>query len=156
MVVPYPILFLNKHSIPTASTDWFYCLRTLYSRAPCHDNFWEEKKVQSVECKFYRYLRFMDHGKVTTTTLTISYRSKQIFSTIFYLFAWVDVLISQSLPPPPHPSIHCTQVLYSLETTEPEVLARSLSRGVGVANRVFEGTYSVCRREVGILTLTLT
>ena len=40
------------------------------------------------------------------------------------------------------------QVLYSLETTEPEVLAKTLSRGVGVAKRVFEGSYSVCRREV--------
>ena len=49
---------------PRVRTNGFYCLRTLFSRAPCHDNFWEEKKVQSVECKFYRYMRFMDHGKV--------------------------------------------------------------------------------------------
>jgi hypothetical protein len=87
---------------PRLRTNGYYCLRTLFTRAPCHDNFWEEKKVQSVECKFYRYMRFLENGKM----------------------------------------------LYSLEVIEPELMARHLKRGVGLAKKVFEGTYSVCKREV--------
>lgn len=87
---------------PRLRTNGFYCLRTLFTRAPCHDNFWEEKKVQSVECKFYRYMRFLENGKM----------------------------------------------LYSLEVVEPELLAKHLKRGVGMPKKIFEGTYSVCRREV--------
>lgn len=34
---------------PRLRVNGFYCLRTLYSRAPNNDNFWEPKRTQSVE-----------------------------------------------------------------------------------------------------------
>ena len=34
---------------PRLRINGFYCLRTLYSRAPNNDNFWEPKRTQSVE-----------------------------------------------------------------------------------------------------------
>lgn len=34
---------------PRLRVNGFYCLKTLYTRAPCNDRFWEEKKTQSIE-----------------------------------------------------------------------------------------------------------
>lgn len=40
---------------PRLRVNGFYCLRTLYSRAPNNDNFWEPRRTQSVEVS-YDYL----------------------------------------------------------------------------------------------------
>ena len=40
------------------------------------------------------------------------------------------------------------RMLYSLETEEPEDMAKVLKKGTPVPKRVFEGSYSVCRNEV--------
>ena len=40
---------------PRLRTNGFYTLRTMYSKAPCNDAFWEEKKVQSIEVRFLRF-----------------------------------------------------------------------------------------------------
>lgn len=34
---------------PRLRTNGVYSLRTLFTRAPCNDNFWEEKRVESIE-----------------------------------------------------------------------------------------------------------
>jgi hypothetical protein len=47
---------------PRIRTNGFYSLRTLYSRAPSNDIFWEEKITQSIEVKFYRHMRFFNDG----------------------------------------------------------------------------------------------
>ena len=47
----YLHIFLNPVLRPRIRTNGFYCLRTLYSRAPSNDSFWEEKITQSVEVK---------------------------------------------------------------------------------------------------------
>jgi hypothetical protein len=39
-------------------------MRTLYSRAPNNDAFWETKRTQSVEVTYYRYMRFFNDGRV--------------------------------------------------------------------------------------------
>ena len=36
-------------SRPRLRTNGFYCLRTVHSRAPCNDNFWEPKRLESIE-----------------------------------------------------------------------------------------------------------
>ena len=43
---------------PRLRVNGFYCLRTLYSRAPNNDNFWEPRRTQSVEVSYdyYDYL----------------------------------------------------------------------------------------------------
>ena len=46
------IMMINR---PRLRVNGFYCLRTLYSRAPNNDNFWEPKRRQSVEVS-YDYL----------------------------------------------------------------------------------------------------
>ena len=38
---------------PRLRVNGFYCLRTLYSRAPNNDNFWEPKRTQSVEASLF-------------------------------------------------------------------------------------------------------
>ena len=48
---------------PRLRTNGFYSLKTMYTKPPCNDNFWEEKKVKSLETIFYRHLRFYDDGK---------------------------------------------------------------------------------------------
>lgn len=47
---------------PRLRTNGFYCLRTMYSKARCQDNFWEEKNFESIEVNYYRYFRFYDNG----------------------------------------------------------------------------------------------
>eukprot|EP01038_Epipyxis_sp_PR26KG_P008008 gene8008-10852_t len=49
---------------PRIRTNGFYTLRTMYSKAPSNDAFWEEKKTQSIEVRFYRHFRFFDDGCV--------------------------------------------------------------------------------------------
>lgn len=49
---------------PRLRTNGIYSLRTLYTKPYSNDAFWEEKKLESVEVKFYRHLRFFDNGKV--------------------------------------------------------------------------------------------
>lgn len=56
---------------PRIRTNGFYCLRTLYSRAPCNDAFWEEKKTQSVEVIFISYLNFCH--RIGLTILVIDF-----------------------------------------------------------------------------------
>jgi len=50
---------------PRLRTNGFYSLRTVYSKPPCTDYFWEEKqkRVQGLECHFYRHFRFYDDNK---------------------------------------------------------------------------------------------
>ena len=52
-------ILINK---PRIRFNGFYSLRTTYTRAPCNDNFWEDKKVESIEVKYYRNFRFFNHG----------------------------------------------------------------------------------------------
>ena len=47
---------------PRLRLNGFYSIRTVYSRAPCNDNFWEPKKTKSVEVEFYRHMRFFEGG----------------------------------------------------------------------------------------------
>jgi hypothetical protein len=49
---------------PRLRTNGFYTLRTMFSKAHCNDEFWEEKRYESIEVKYYRHMRFFDHGKV--------------------------------------------------------------------------------------------
>eukprot|EP01033_Poteriospumella_lacustris_P007375 gene7375-5309_t len=36
----------------------------MYSKGYCNDAFWEEKKFESVEVKYYRHFRFFNDGRV--------------------------------------------------------------------------------------------
>lgn len=56
---------------PRLRTNGFYCLRSLYSRAPNNDNFWEPKRTQSVEVIYFRYLRFFNNGSVLYALSTV-------------------------------------------------------------------------------------
>jgi hypothetical protein len=56
---------------PRIRTNGFYSLRTLYSRAPSNDSFWEEKITQSVEVKFCRHMRFFDNGRMLYSLDTV-------------------------------------------------------------------------------------
>jgi hypothetical protein len=56
---------------PRIRTNGFYCLKTLYTRAPCNDNFWEKKKVESIEMTYYRYMRFFNDGRVLYALNTV-------------------------------------------------------------------------------------
>jgi hypothetical protein len=47
---------------PRLRVNGFYCLRTLYSRAPNNDNFWEPKRTQSVEVSLYLNVSFIFLG----------------------------------------------------------------------------------------------
>jgi hypothetical protein len=47
---------------PRIRTNGFYCLRTSYTRAPCNDNFWEQRITEFIEVKFYRHMRFYNDG----------------------------------------------------------------------------------------------
>lgn len=49
---------------PRLRTNGFYCLRTSYTRAPNHDNFWEEKHHEFIEVKIFRHMRFFNNGYV--------------------------------------------------------------------------------------------
>jgi F-box only protein C-terminal region len=89
---------------PRIRTNGFYCLRTLYSRAPSNDSFWEEKITQSVEVKFYRHMRFFDDGRM----------------------------------------------LYSLDTVEPEDMAKNLVLGTVVPKKIFEGKYTLVGKNVHV------
>jgi hypothetical protein len=55
----YKEMLINR---PRLRTNGFYCLRTMYSKARCQDNFWEEKNLESIEVNYYRYFRFYDNG----------------------------------------------------------------------------------------------
>jgi len=55
----YRAILINK---PRVRLNGFYSLRTTYTRAPCNDNFWEDKKVESIEVKYYRNFRFFHNG----------------------------------------------------------------------------------------------
>ena len=55
----YKSILINK---PRVRLNGFYSLRTTYTRAPCNDNFWEDKKVESIEVKYYRNFRFFSNG----------------------------------------------------------------------------------------------
>jgi hypothetical protein len=46
------------------STNGFYTLRTMFSKAYCNDAFWEERHFESIEVKYYRHFRFFDNGRV--------------------------------------------------------------------------------------------
>lgn len=47
---------------PRLRTNGFYSLRTSYWKPPCNDAFWEEKKVEYTEVKFFRHFRFFNDG----------------------------------------------------------------------------------------------
>ena len=47
---------------PRLRTNGFYTLKTLHTRAPCNDNFWEERKTKSIETAWNRHMRFYDGG----------------------------------------------------------------------------------------------
>ena len=69
---PLPQLTLNRFSSwrhmalarPRLRLNGFYSIRSVYSKAPCNDNFWEPKKTKSVEVEFYRHMRFYENGDV--------------------------------------------------------------------------------------------
>lgn len=45
-------------------TNGFYTLRTTYTKPPCNDVFWEDRRVECIETKYYRHLRFINNNKV--------------------------------------------------------------------------------------------
>jgi len=45
---------------PRLRTNGFYSLRTSYWKPPCNDAFWEEKKREFTEVKFFRHFRFFN------------------------------------------------------------------------------------------------
>jgi hypothetical protein len=47
---------------PRIRTNGFYSLRTSYWKPPCNDAFWEEKKHEFTEVKFFRHFRFFNDG----------------------------------------------------------------------------------------------
>jgi len=49
---------------PRLRTNGIYSLRTMFTKPYSNDAFWQEKRTESVEVKFYRHLRFFDEGKV--------------------------------------------------------------------------------------------
>jgi len=49
---------------PRLRTNGLYALRTQYTKEHNNDRFWEEKDHRSVEVRFYRCFRFMDHNRV--------------------------------------------------------------------------------------------
>lgn len=49
---------------PRIRTNGFYSVRTMYSRAPSNDCFWEERRTKSVEVQFYRHFRFYNDGNL--------------------------------------------------------------------------------------------
>jgi hypothetical protein len=57
----YLLMLIHR---PRIRINGFYSVSTLYSKAPNHDNFWEEKRTMSVEVRFYRHLRFYNNGRV--------------------------------------------------------------------------------------------
>ncbi len=56
---------------PRLRTNGFYCLKTLFSRAPNNDSFWEPRRTQSVEVTYYRYLRFFNNGSLLYALNTV-------------------------------------------------------------------------------------
>jgi hypothetical protein len=64
---------------PRLRTNGFYSIKTIYSKPPNNDMFWEEKKLKSVEVKFYRHMRFYDNGNVL---YSLSITGK--YSTVHY------------------------------------------------------------------------
>lgn len=49
---------------PRIRTNGFYSLRTQFTKPPCNDMFWEEKRTKSVESNFFRHMRFYDNGNI--------------------------------------------------------------------------------------------
>jgi len=89
---------------PRLRTNGFYTLRTMYSKGYCNDNFWEEKQYKSVEVKYYRHMRFLDHGRM----------------------------------------------FYSLDIVEPTDMAKWMATAAPLPKRIFEGRYTIVRREVTV------
>lgn len=48
---------------PRLRTNGFYTLRTKFSKPYCNDAFWEEKRNEFIEVRYYRHLRFFDYGR---------------------------------------------------------------------------------------------
>ena len=51
----------NRHRL---RTNGFYSLSTSYWKPPSNDAFWEDRRHEFIEVKFYRHMRFMRNGKV--------------------------------------------------------------------------------------------
>ena len=49
---------------PRLRTNGIYTLRTLYSKPPVNDRFWEEKIREFPEARFYRHLKFFNNGRL--------------------------------------------------------------------------------------------
>ena len=49
---------------PRLRLNGFYSLRTTFTKAPCNDAFWEERRIESIEAKFYRHFRFFNSGRL--------------------------------------------------------------------------------------------
>mmetsp|Transcript_10734 Transcript_10734/g.14795 ORF Transcript_10734/g.14795 Transcript_10734/m.14795 type:complete len:269 (-) Transcript_10734:48-854(-) len=56
---------------PRLRTNGFYSLRTMFTKAYNNDAFWEEKRNESIEVRFYRHMRFFDDGRVLYSPNTI-------------------------------------------------------------------------------------
>lgn len=102
---------------PRLRTNGFYTLRTMFTKAYCNDNFWEEKVNTSIEVislfhaillfsllfftqlKYYRHMRFFENG----------------------------------------------QMLYSLDIADPQDMTRILEPGQAIPRRLYSGTYTLTR-----------
>jgi hypothetical protein len=49
---------------PRLRTNGYYAMKTTYTKTYNNDAFWEEKKFESIEVKYYRHFRFFDNGRV--------------------------------------------------------------------------------------------
>lgn len=57
----YRMMLLHR---PRLRLNGFYSLRTTFTKAPCNDAFWEERRVESIESKFFRHFRFFNDGRL--------------------------------------------------------------------------------------------
>lgn len=55
---------------PRLRTNGYYCLLTVFSKAPSNDRFWEQKIKEFPNVAFYRYLRFYNNGDVLYSLAT--------------------------------------------------------------------------------------
>jgi F-box protein 9 len=101
---------------PRLRTNGIYSLRTSYWKPPTNEKFWEEKIREFPETKFYRHLRFFDHGRLLYSLCNLSSReihpllqhfnpqpARKIFEGSYELMkdvVIVRVLISVLIPPP--------------------------------------------------------
>ena len=153
----YLHIFLNP-IVPTVlrpriRTNGFYCLRTLYSRAPSNDSFWEEKITQSVEVRVVHKALEKKTGLENLAIIMLRmsnavpislYHHERIFLPLFLsLFFQVKFYRHMRF-------FDDGRMLYSLDTVEPDDMAKHLTLGAVVPKKIFEGKYTLVGKTVHV------